>query len=164
MSVKNTIVKLFVTQLLMLLFVINPVAQVRPTPTPSPTPENVLATVEVSTEFVDRANQAFKLVVEQRDALAKFRNERVKTEAQQKAANTLIAGLDKLVEIHVSTIEAAEKLIKMQESFIQTQQKFIDALIELTKEKKKRGFLGKLWDGFKLVALMVLSLYAGKGL
>lgn len=128
--------------------------------TPAPTP---IATVEVTQDFVDSANKAFKLVREQREALQKFKDERKATMAERQAATTLIAGLDKLVEIHKATIEAAEKLNELYVSFIETQQKFIDRLIELAKEKQRTGFLGKLWNGFKTVVTAILFFYAGRG-
>lgn len=141
----------------------------QPTPSPSPTP---LAVVEcdisddeckaVPQDFIDDAAKAFELVIAQREALQKFKNERAATDAERKAVDILIAGLDKVLAIYDKTLDAADKLRLMYKSFIETQNKFIDALLELVKAKQKTSFLGSLWNSFKDFFKIVLAFYAGR--
>jgi hypothetical protein len=141
-------------------------------PTPAPTPP-VLATVEcditaddckgVKQDFIDDANKAFELVVEYRAAVEQFKNERAKTDAERQAAQILINGYDELLRIKDLTIDAQAKLQLMYENFIKVQNQFIDKLITLAEQKQQRGFMGKLWDGFKRLAELALVFYAGRG-
>lgn len=119
-------------------------------------------TVQVSQEFVDRATQAFNLVVEQRKALEEFQKERVLNQAERAATNAAIAGLNEVITLKDKTIASFEKLITVYENIIRIQNSIIEQLEK--RLLKPRTFFQKFLQGLKETLLIVGGIVIGRGL
>lgn len=119
-------------------------------------------TVNVSQSFVDDCTKAFNLVIEQRDALEKFKIERAKNDVERASADALIKGLNEFVALKDRTISQYELLVQMQQKIISFQQGIITKLQEML--KKPKSFLDKVLKVLKEVALLAGGVLLGRGL
>lgn len=116
--------------------------------------------------FVEDSARAFKFLVAFRDALIKSLSERKLTDAERTAADSVIKGLDQLVEIKNQTISAYAQMVKLQQDFIVFQNEFYTKIIKTISEQmnKKRGFWSSLLHGIKKAFEFMTTLLAGIGL
>lgn len=118
--------------------------------------------VTVSQQFLDDANKAFALVIEQRDALAKFTAERKATDAERAAADALIKGMNELLAVKDRTISQYELLSQFQQKVIQFQFEVIEKLEKQL--KKPKSLFDKILRTLERVALIVGGIAIGRGL
>jgi hypothetical protein len=112
--------------------------------------------------FVDDATAAFEELEASRDTIKSFLRERNLSEAERKAATSLIASIDKLVEIKDRTILSFEKLLVIYERAIELQSKLIDRLEK--RLLKPKNFFEKFLDGVKEILKAVTFIAIGRGL
>lgn len=120
------------------------------------------AQVTVSQQFVDDATRAFNLVIEQRDALEKFKLERAKTDIERASADALIKGMNEFVALKDRQIGQYELLVKMQQSIIAFQAEIIERLEKML--KKPKSLFDKILRTLERVVLVVGGIVIGRGL
>lgn len=118
--------------------------------------------IECSQQFIDDANKAFALVIEQRDALAKFANERRASEIERAAADALIKGMNELIAIKDRTISQYELLSQFQQSVIKFQAEIIERLEKQL--KKPKSLFDKILRTLERLAIFVGGAIVGRGL
>lgn len=118
--------------------------------------------VEVSQSFLDDCAKSFALVIEQRDALAKFTAERKATETERAAADALIKGMNELLAVKDRTISQYELLSQFQQKVIQFQFEVIEKLEKQL--KKPKSLFDKILRTLERVALIVGGIVIGRGL
>lgn len=118
--------------------------------------------VTVSRQFFEDATRAFDLVVQQREALAKYAEERAASLAERQKAEMLIKALDELIEIKNRTLVAKDDLIRVYQAIIDTQAKIIDKLEKYI--NKPKGFWQKLAQTLKEIAILAGGILIGRGL
>ena len=118
--------------------------------------------IEVDQSFLDDCNKAFQLVIEQRDALEKFKIERAKNEIERQSAQSLIDGLNSLITIKDRTIATYADIVKFQQKIIEFQNEIITRLQQAI-NKPKSGF-SKFLRILKEVSILVSGILIGRGL
>lgn len=119
-------------------------------------------TVVVTQSFLDDATRAFNLVVEQRDALAKYAAERLTADAERRNAQMLIQALDELIAIKDKTLSAKDDLIKIHSQAIEIQSKIIEKL-EKQLNRPQSSF-AKFTKVLKEVLILTSGIFIGRGL
>lgn len=117
--------------------------------------------VEVSQSFLDDCTKAFKLVVEQRDALEKFKIERAKTDQERASADALIKGLNEFILLKDRTIGQYELLIKFQNQIIDFQKAIIDNLQKQL--LKPKSLFQKIIGIMEKVVVLLAGIAIGRG-
>lgn len=115
----------------------------------------------VTNQYVADAEKAFALVVEQREALKKFIEERRGAELERQAAETLIKAIDQLLKIKDLSIQTLENIVNIQSRAITTLSNLVEKLEKA--EIKKSGFQ-KFFDGVKKVFDIVTGVLIGRAI